>query len=185
MTIATVLHDNRAAFVGVFAENLAGIGAEAAAFLRVGLLFRDQGDGAIESDGQDIVAIFQIRVSLAVLDVRAKAPNTGDDRLAVVRRQADFARQRQQPERPFEIDIVGCNALRNARALRLFDLGLFLTPLYLRRLHLLAELQIRPVTAAAQRDFKSRLRVFAEHFLALNAIRAGRDLPGKIALGIV
>ena len=59
-TVATVLDDNRAAFVGVLAQNFAGIGAEAAAFLRVGLLVRDQGDGAIEADGQDIVTVFQI-----------------------------------------------------------------------------------------------------------------------------
>ncbi len=94
-TVATVLDDHRAAFVGVFAQNLAGIGAEAAAFLRIGLLVRDQGDGAIESDGQDIVAVFQVRVSLAVLHIRAEASDAGKDRLAVFRRQPDFARQRQ------------------------------------------------------------------------------------------
>ena len=92
-TVATVLDDNRAAFVGVFAQNLAGIGAEAAALLRVGLLFRDQGHGAVESDGEDIVAVFQVRVSLAVLHIRTKASNAGEDRLAVFRRQADFTWQ--------------------------------------------------------------------------------------------
>src|SRR5262249_57775157 len=113
MTMATDPNDNRATFVRVFAERLAGIGTEATDFLRVRLLYRDQGDGAIESDGQDSVAILQVCVSLAVLHIRAKAPNTGKDRLAVVRRQADFARQRPQPERPFQHAVVGRLRPRN------------------------------------------------------------------------
>ena len=86
--------------------------------------------------------------------------------------------------RSFEIDVVR-HTLGNARALGLFAFGLFLALLHLRRLDLLAKLHIRPVAATAQRYFQSRLRVFAEHLLALNAIRTGRDLTRKIALGII
>src|SRR6185437_270554 len=168
--VATILDHYRAAFVGVFAQDFPGIGAEATAFLRIGFLFGNQRDRAIEADAQDLVAVLQVGVGLAVFDVSPEPSNAGEDRFAVIGRQADFARQRQQAERLFEVDVFGRNAFRNTGAFRFLDLLLLFALLRLRRLYLLAELQIGPEAAAAQRHRKSALRIFAEHLLALDAV---------------
>ena len=84
--VAAVLDHDRAAFVRVLSQRLAGIGAEAASLLRIGLLLGDQGDGAVEADGEHVVAVFQTRVGLAVFDVgpeaadaaRIGSPSSGD-----------------------------------------------------------------------------------------------------------
>src|SRR5262249_61014361 len=125
--------------VRVFAQNLAGI--DTAAFFLTGFFLSDQGHRAIAADGQDIVAFFQVRKGLAVLHVRAEASNASEDRLAVVRRQSDFARKRKEAERPFEIDVVRRNAFRDAGALGLLDFPFFLALFRLWHLYLLVVLQ--------------------------------------------
>ena len=169
----------------MLSQFLAGIRAEAPSLLRIGFLLGDQGDGAIETNSEDIIAVFQTCVSLAVFDVGTKAAHAREDRLAVFRRQSDFARQRQQTERLFEIDVVGRNAFRNAGAFWLLDFLFLFALLRLRRLDLLAELQIGPKAAATQRHLKAGDRVFAQHLLALNAVGTGRDLPREIAIRII
>src|SRR5262249_10371443 len=161
------------------AQNLAGIGAKTAAFFWIGFLLGDQCDSAIEADGENIIAVFQVRIGLAVLDVRAETTNARNDRLAVFRRQSDFARQRQKDQRFFEINVFGRNAFWNTRALRLLDLLFLFALLGFWRLDLFAELQVGPEAAATQRDFEAGCRVFAQHLLALNAVGARRDLSGE------
>src|SRR5262249_44025060 len=108
-----------------------------------------------------------------------------NDRFAVLWRQPDLARQRQQAERFFQIDVVRRQTFRNAGAFGLLDFGLLLAFFHLGRLHLFAELEIGAEAAAAQGHFEPCLRVFAQHLLALYAIGAGRDLPCEIAVRIV
>src|SRR6185437_10949878 len=126
------------AFIRMFAQGLAGIGTETTAFLRIGFLFRNQGNSAIEPHREHVVAFLQACVDLAVLDVGAEASDAGKDRLAVFRRQPDFARQRQQTECFFEIDVVWRDALRNSGSLGLFNFRLFLALLWLWRFYLFA-----------------------------------------------
>ena len=63
--VATVLDHDRPAFIGMIAQYLAGIGAEAATAARIGLLLRDQGHGAVETDAENIVAGFEIGVDFS------------------------------------------------------------------------------------------------------------------------
>src|SRR5262245_66396828 len=93
--VAAVLDDNRPAFVRVFTENLAGVGAKAAALFRIGFLLGDQRDRAIEADSHDIVAILEVRVGLAVLDVSTEAAKAGNCRLAVVADPPDLGPPRR------------------------------------------------------------------------------------------
>src|SRR5262245_2817523 len=183
--IPAILDDDRPALVGVLAQNLARVGAKTAALLWVGLFLGDQSDGAIETDGEDVVAFLQVCVDLAVFDVRAETSDAGDDRLAVFGRQSDFARQRQQTERFLQVNIVGRHTFWNSGALGLFDFGFFLAPLRFRRLDLLAELQIGPVAAPAQGHLKPGVRILTQDLLALNAVGARRDLSREIAFRIV
>src|SRR4029450_8955016 len=90
-SVSAVLDHNPPALVGVFAQNPAGVGTKTAALLRIGLFFGDQRDSAVEADGQNIIAFFQICICLAVLHIRAEPSNAGNDGLAVVGPQADFA----------------------------------------------------------------------------------------------
>src|SRR6185503_1990790 len=183
--VAAVLDHHRAALVGMFAERLPRVGAETAALAGIGFLLGDQGDRAIEAYGQDVFAGIEIGVGLAVLDVGPEAADAGDDRLAVLRVDADFARQREQRQRLFQVDVVGRNAFRQAGALGLLDLLFLLALLRLRRLDLLAELQIGAETAAAQRDLETGLRVLAQHLGRDRARSARAHLPREVAFRIV
>src|SRR5262249_55067301 len=158
---------------------------ETTALFWIGFLFCDQGDRAVEADGEDVVAVLEVRVDLAVLDVRAKAADAGNDRLAVFRGQSDFARQRQKAERLFEIDIIRRDTFRESGAFGLFDLRFFLAFLRLRRLDLLTELQVWPKAAGAQCHLEASGWIFAQHPLALYTVGAGRHLPREIAFWIV
>src|SRR5262249_25560097 len=135
--------------------------------------------------GQDIVAFFQVRKGLAVLHVRAEASNASEDRLPLVRRQSDFAREGQGARRPFRNGVVKRKGLRGSGPLWRPAVRLFLALVRLGHLYLLAKLQIGTKAAAAQRDFKAGPRVFAQHLFALNYIGVGRDLPREIAFRIV
>ena len=78
----------------MIAERAAGIGAAAAPLLRpLGALLFDQRHGAVEPDGEHVVARRQIGVGLAVLHVGPEAADAGNDRLAVVGMLADLARE--------------------------------------------------------------------------------------------
>src|SRR3974390_2791002 len=69
-TIAAVLDRDRSAFVGMLAELLAWIGAEATAAAGISFFLCDQANRAIETDGQHVLAGIEIGVGLAVLHVR-------------------------------------------------------------------------------------------------------------------
>src|SRR6516164_3666673 len=75
------------------AARAAGIGAAAALVGALGALLFDQRHGAVEPDGEHVVARGEIGVGLAVLHVGPEAADAGDDRLAVVGMLADLARE--------------------------------------------------------------------------------------------
>src|SRR5262249_5129787 len=91
--ITSVLHHDGAALVGMIAEHAAGIAAAAALVGALGALLLDQRHGAVESDGEHVVACRQIGIGLAVLHVGPEAADAGNDRLAVVGMLADLARE--------------------------------------------------------------------------------------------
>src|SRR2546422_96 len=67
--------------------------AEPAAPSALELLFRNQGHGAVEADVEDIVPRLEARIGLAVLHIRTVSAETGEDRFARLRMQADLARK--------------------------------------------------------------------------------------------
>src|SRR5262249_24981026 len=152
--VTSVLDHDGAALVGMIAERAAGIAAAAALVGSLGALLFDQRHGAVAPDGEHVVARRQIGVSLGVLPVGPEAAGAGQDRLAIVGMLADLAREREQPERAVEVDVVGGKAFRQAGALGLLALGCF------------AELDVRPEATRAQRHFEPAHRVLAELFHA-------------------
>src|SRR5262249_15383713 len=170
-TIATVLDHDRPALVGMIAERAAGVGAEAPLAWALGLLLLDQGHRAVEPDREHVVAVREVGVGLAVLHVGTEAADAGQDRLAVVGMLADLARQREEAERAGEIDVVGRHALGQAGAVGLLALDR------------LAELQIRPEAAGAQRHLETGRRILAEllHAAVRRAVGAGGELAGVAA----
>src|SRR5712672_420936 len=116
--VAAVLGHDRTAF-RVIADRASGIGAEAALARTLGDLLGDQGDGAVEADAEDLVDILHIGVGLAVQHIGSEAADAGLDGLAVLRMEADLARQRQELERQLEVDGGGLGALGQSGALGL------------------------------------------------------------------
>src|SRR5439155_8041381 len=116
-------------------------------------------------------------VGLAVLHIRAEAADARHDRLAALGMATDFARQREQAERAGEIDILGCESLRQAGALGFRAVGG------------LAELHVGAEAARAQRDFEAGNGVLAELLQAGIGggigTGAGRELARIAALGII
>src|SRR5208282_680195 len=102
------------------AERAARIGAEAAEARTFGMLFSNQRHRSVEADVKDIVAGFEIGVSLAVLHVRSEPADAGADRLAVLGMATDFARQGKQRKRAVEVDVLRRHALLQTGALRFF-----------------------------------------------------------------
>ena len=91
--------------------------------------------------------VAEVGVGLAMLHVGAEAADAGDDRLAVFGMLADLARQRQQCRaRDSRSTSSGGSALRQAGALGLLAV------------YGLAELDIGPEAAGAQRDFEAARR---------------------------
>src|SRR5262249_54201816 len=88
---------------------------------------------------------------------------------------ADLARQRQEPERLGEIDVVGGKPLRKPLAFRFLAVDG------------LAKLHIGPEAAGAQGDFEAGLRVLAEllHAAVRRPVGARRKLAGVGAFRIV
>src|SRR6185503_101704 len=127
-----------------------------------------------ETDGEHIVAAIEIGVGLDVLDVGSEAPDTGKDRLAIFRMLSDLARQRQQAERALKIDIVGCETLRDAGALRLLAVDCF------------AELDVGAEAARTQGHFEAGRQILAEllHAAVGRAVTV-RELAGVATLRII
>src|SRR5262249_37492506 len=91
--VTSVLDHDGAALVGMIAERAAGIAAAAALVGPLGALLLDQRHGAVEPDGEHVVARREIGVGLAVLHIGPEAADAGNDRLAVVGMLADLARE--------------------------------------------------------------------------------------------
>src|SRR5262249_24542945 len=147
----------------------------------LGGLLGDQRDGAVEPDREHVVARLQVGVGLAVLHVGAETPDAGNDRHAVLRVLAHFARQREQAERTGQIDVLGRKALWHRRSLGLCGLAALI-------LGRLAELDVGPEPARAQRDFEARRRILAEllHAAIRRALTGrGRELARVTAFGII
>jgi len=56
----------------------------------------DEIDRAVAAKRENILVLADVRIGLAVLDVRTKAADSGKDRLLALRMFGDLARQRQQ-----------------------------------------------------------------------------------------
>src|SRR5262249_38047960 len=108
-----------------------------------------------QADRQDVFVIADVGVGFAVLHIWTEAADAGDDVFLIVRMLADDARQREELHGSVEIDLIGRNALRQARALGLHGLAILV-------FGRLTELQVAAEAARAHRDFQSSLRVFAE-----------------------
>src|SRR5262249_20479875 len=112
-----------------------------------------------------------------VLHIRTEAADAGNDGLAVSGMLADLARQREQPKRAVEIDVVRIDPLRQAGPFRLFTVDPF------------AELQVRPETAGTQRNVEPARRILAEllHAAVGSAVRTvpGHELARIAAFRIV
>jgi len=109
--IAAGHQQHRLAVCGVHSQLLA-LGLR-----RTGL--RQQIDGAVEADRQDIVVPLQRDVGIAHPQVGPKAAETGADQLAALRVLSQISRQRQQCQRLVEIERFRINAARQRDALRL------------------------------------------------------------------
>src|SRR6266566_2734682 len=92
-SVAAVLGDDCTALDRMLAQRSPGVRAEPAAPSALELLFRNQGHGAVEADVEDIVSRLETRIGLAVLNVRTVSAETGEDRFARLRMQADLARK--------------------------------------------------------------------------------------------
>jgi len=114
-----------------------------------GKFLGEDGNGAVDTDCEDVLDRVQVRVGAVVEDERAIATQPCQDRLAAFRVQTDLAWQRQQLNSAFEINRGGINAFGDACPLRLLTGGTF------------AELQVGAKAARAQRDRLTRLRIEA------------------------
>ena len=104
----------------MFSKRPARIGAEAATTGPLGFLVGNQRHGAIEPDGEYIISCFEIGVSLGMLHIGAESTDTGQDRFAVFRVLADFARQREQSKCAIEVKFFGIEPLGQAGAFWFF-----------------------------------------------------------------
>src|SRR5262245_22487422 len=175
--VAAAFDDDGPAFVRVLAERTARIGAEAALARSLRAFFFDQRHGAVEPDREYVVAGRERAVGFAMLHIRTEAADAGNDGRAVSRMLADLARQREQPKRAVEIDVVRIDPLRQAGPFRLFTVDPF------------AELQVRPETAGTQRNVEPARRILAEllHAAVGSAVRTvpGHELARIAAFRIV
>ena len=161
-----------------------GVGAEAAladlnrlAILRVeaerphlGLRLGEQVHGAVHAERQHVVARLQRLVGGAEADVGAEAADSGGDLAARIRVAADHARQRQQRQRPVEVERLRVHVAGQAGAAGLGGLALLVGAA-------LAELHVNTVGAAAHGDVLAGRRIGAQ--LALPFVQGG----GGLAVG--
>src|SRR6266852_3984105 len=124
-TIAAALHQDGAPLVRMLAQRAAWSGAEATLARTARALLLDQRHRTVQSDAQDVIAGREIGVGLAVLDIRAEAADSGNDRLTVIGVPAHLARKRKQRKPVLEIDVVEGGTFRQAGALGLFALAPF------------------------------------------------------------
>ena len=107
-------------------------------------------------------------------DERSIAAEPGSDRRRRFGMQPDFARQRQELQRLFEIERRGVDTLWNARSLRLFIAVGF------------AELHVGPKAAGAQRNRDAVVSIAKDLAVERSvAIVTLRQLACEVAFGIV
>ena len=112
------------------------------------------------------------------MPARIGSPSSGRD--------SDFARQRRAGRAPFRDRPRRARRLSACRRVSASRGSTFGSPRFaLRRLDLLADLQIGAEAAAAQCDFEAGHGIFAQHLLALHAVGARRNLPGEVAIRII
>ncbi|MPM10723.1 hypothetical protein SDC9_57057 [bioreactor metagenome] len=173
-SVATGHHLHLAA-LGMRAEHLERLRGGTATPRAAGELLRQNLDGAVHADGEDLFRIGQVRIGLAPFHVRPEAAEIGLDRLAVLGVRADHPRQRQEHQRALEVDRFGRPALRQAGARRFR--------------HLFARLALLHIGAEAADAQRHRLAlVMAEHLAVERcrlAVARGRERPGVAAFGVI
>src|SRR6185312_4673131 len=100
-----------------------------------------------------------------MFDEGTKTPDAGRDRQTALRVLADLARQRQQLQCAFELNVGGRGTLRDTRSLRLLALAIIL---------LLSELDVGSETAGLDVDVEAGFGVLAQH-----AVGAGLGIGGE------
>ena len=121
-------------------------------------------DGAVETDGQNVVILVERGEDVGHLHIRPKPPDACLDRLFQLRVNAHDARQREQAERLFQRDRLAIHAF-GERGAAGFDLAARL---------LLALLGIQPIRAATDGDLLAGGRMGAE--IAHPLLQRGRCL---------
>ena len=97
-----------------------GVGAELAQHRAAALAgFGQQNHGAVEADGEHVIALLQRFELVVMFDIGAEAPDAGADHLAAFGMRADIARQRQQADGGRQIDHVRHRVTRQRNALGL------------------------------------------------------------------
>ena len=167
--------DRDAAERWMIAERLAGISAEPPAARALGDLLRDQRHRAIEPDVEHLVAGLKAGIGFLVPHEWPETAQARGDRLAGLRMLADLARQRQQFQRQFELDVAGRHRLRNTGALRFFALGIVLR---------LAELDIGAEPSGFHHDVATGYRVLAKDAVGAG-FTVGRQRAGVAAFRII
>ncbi len=147
------------------------------ALAAAGALLGEKHHGAVDADGEHFFHGRQIGVGPVVQDEWAVAAETGGDGRARLRVDADFARQRQQLERLFQVYRVDVDAAWHGGALG---------PLLLRSF---AELHVGAEAADAERHREACVGIMAKQ-LAVGIVGLGRavgrlrELTGEAAVGI-
>ena len=138
----------------------------------------NQRDGAVEADLEQLVDVRHVGVGLEVFHVGAVAAEVGHDRLAVFRVLADFARQREQLQRLFEVEVWHRPAVGDRRAAGLVG---FLDGVC-------AKLHIGAEAAVLEKDGHA-FRVIAEHLAFRRDVAVARlfcaERACEAAFGIV
>src|SRR5262249_31173541 len=129
----------------------------------------------IEPDVEHLVAGLKAGIGLVMTHERSESAETCGDRQPGLRMLADLARQRQQLECKFELDVRGRRAFPNAGPLGLLALRIIL---------LLAKLNIRAKAPGLHRDVEARLRVLAEHAVGA-CLAVGGKRTCVAAFGVV
>ena len=136
----------------------------------------DEIDRAVAAKRENILVLADVRIGLAVLDIRTKAADSGKDRLLALGMFGDLARQRQQGGGLGEGDFALFDRLWQRDPLRFFALAL---------------LHIGAKTALPHRNFGAARRVIAQNPdtrpLAIGgAVRIGvRQSAREFAFGII
>ena len=99
--VSAVAQLDRFAVFGMFADDFTrGLGGAAP-----GRCLCDNGDGAVQTDCENIVIRAQLYVAVVDFQIRAEPADAGDDHVAAFWMRSYRARQRQKRQCKFQVDV--------------------------------------------------------------------------------